>query len=557
MTTALELAPILERLADIVMGTIGLVRVSVNLLDERTNELKVVAVRGEPSSPVGTKLEIDSLKAISQMMSKKTTTRIDYEKRRLSDEERLFIGAYDAKLALLVPIIIDDEAIGVITVDQPGEKHDFTAREMGLVEGIASQAAVAIENARFHERAEVSTRTFQAIAQMGTLIVSTLTMEEAAPQIIDYAMLLLDLPATALLILDKQQQKLRVVASEGIGERPVKATLSFDETASLGLDRPGARLLDLGAFSTTPFFADIKKRGFIAGLLAPIFIEDRLSGYLIGLDKKPLSPSDDDLAAFDLFVNQTATAIMNAERYEAERTIAQTLQEVLLTMPDKVSGIDFGHLYYSATETARVGGDFYDLFELEDEQIAVVMGDVAGKGLEAASLTALVKNSIKAYSFEGISVPEVLDRTNNVVLRNSGDSNFVTVFFGILNKQTGRFIYCSAGHPPPILRKTDGSLMILSVGGPAIGIFTDLPLEQSQILIEPGDTLVLYTDGAIEARRNGTFLGEKGLVRYINKNAGLPIGQMPQAVFKDIIDFTGGTLSDDVAILALELKPTT
>src|SRR3990172_6829386 len=116
------------------------------------------------------------------------------------------------------------------------------------------------------------------------------------------------------------------------------------------------------------------------------------------------------------FVPKLATsvslAIENARLYAAERKVAETLQEAFLNMPRQIAGLEFGHIYRSATETARVGGDFYDLFELEPDRVGVLIGDVAGKGLEAAALTSVIKSTVKAYAFENFFPASILAKTN-------------------------------------------------------------------------------------------------------------------------------------------------
>jgi PAS domain S-box-containing protein len=127
-------------------------------------------------------------------------------------------------------------------------------------------------------------------------------------------------------------------------------------------------------------------------------------------------------------------ALENARVYQAERTIADTLQRALLVMPEHVEGIDYGHLYQSASEAAMVGGDFYDIFELEHGKVGLLIGDVAGKGLEAATLTSLVKHAVGAYALEGHTPSAITSKVNNMILAsNLVGATFVTAFVGVLD----------------------------------------------------------------------------------------------------------------------------
>jgi len=259
------------------------------------------------------------------------------------------------------------------------------------------------------------------------------------------------------------------------------------------------------------------------------------------------------------FAKKLATSISlaleNARLYSAERSIADTLQEALVTMPKKLEGVNFGHLYRSATEATKVGGDFYDLFELEHDKVGIVIGDISGKGIEAATLTAFVKNTLRAYALEGYSPALVMTKTNNASVGVMSPSTFVTVFLGILDTQTGRLIYCSAGHPPAILKgRASGEVALLSAHSPIIGAFPDVVYADDEVGIEKGDTLILYTDGLVEARCNGNLLGEDLLVQFIKELEPLPTDDIPYAILNTVISCAGGKFVDDVAILTVSLS---
>ncbi|HZD59487.1 MAG TPA: GAF domain-containing protein, partial [Anaerolineae bacterium] len=557
LATSIDLHQVLESLADIVLEVTGRSRIVVNLIDEKTGELTVMMSRGEPVASVGTRFSLyDLVRPFTRSVLEKRTAIIDFESPEIPAATRKkVIEPLKVRLALFVPLILEGEVTGNIGIDTPGERREFTQRDIELVEAIASQAAVAIENARFHEKSVARARTLEAVGQMGSLITSTLSMRDALAQVIDYSKILLDVPSSLVLLLDQESEVFKVTASEGIPEDIMRKEITLDEATSLGFNRPMPALIDdLSVLSSIPFFAASGKEGFVSALVSPIFIEATLQGLIIIQDKQHLSPSEEDVAAFRLFTTQAATAIKNAERYEAERSIADTLQEALLTMPKVIPGVTFGYIYHSATETARVGGDFYDLFELEHGRIGIIIGDVSGKGLEAATLTALVKNTIGAYAYEYTSPAAVMAKTNDIVSNASSDSSFVTVFFGTLDKNTGDLIYCSAGHPPAVLERVNGDIEMLTVGSPAIGAFAGLRYIEDKATLRPGDILVLYTDGLTEARRNTEFFGEEGLVSSIKDIGVVPADDVARAIFNRVIDFTGGDLSDDVALLTVRLE---
>jgi serine phosphatase RsbU (regulator of sigma subunit) len=258
------------------------------------------------------------------------------------------------------------------------------------------------------------------------------------------------------------------------------------------------------------------------------------------------------------FANKLATSISialeNARLYEAERNIADILQESLLIMPDHIDGIEFGHLYHSATEAAKVGGDFYDIFEIDSERVGLILGDVSGKGIEATSLTSIVKNTIKAHAFENNDPGSIMAKANEMVLRSSPPSIFVTVIYAILNKATGDIIYCDAGHPPAIIRKSSSDIEMLAEHSPIIGAFENMQYINGRATLRNGDVLILYTDGVIEARRDDEFFGEERLVSLVKNTVSMETKSIPNAIFNQVQSFTNYKLSDDVAILAVATK---
>jgi PAS domain S-box-containing protein len=283
----------------------------------------------------------------------------------------------------------------------------------------------------------------------------------------------------------------------------------------------------------------------VAGTMAGVLF----IGY--GSKKESFSNAEIDFVAK---LGITLSLSLEAARvYQAERNISETLQNSILIIPDRMPGISFGHIYHSATETARVGGDFYDLFELEDNKVGIIIGDVSGKGLEAAALTTVVKNTIKAHAFENGTPATIVAKTNDLVERVSSPSVFVTLIFLVLDTRTGTLIYCNAGHPPAIIKR-GSTVKLLEKLSPIIGAFKGLKYQDGEAAIEKDDALVLYTDGVIEARSNGEFYGEDRLINFTENLAPVSAKNIPQAIINNVNAFTGGKLTDDIAILALSLN---
>ncbi len=301
----------------------------------------------------------------------------------------------------------------------------------------------------------------------------------------------------------------------------------------------------------------MEKHGIRSFMVIPLMVRGEVIGALsFNYYAHKITFSEAQIDFAKKLATSISLALENARLYSSERDIANTLQEALLTIPKLIPGVQFGYLYHSATVTARVGGDFYDLFELEHDKVGITIGDVSGKGLEAAALASLVKNTIKAYAYENSSPAAIISKTNNLTIMESIPPSFVTVFFGILDTVSGLLTYCSAGHPPAILKRETSVTAHIPSRSPIIGAFKDLVYENNEVVLRPGDVLILYTDGVIEARHKGDFFGEDRLINSIKALKPIRVNDIPKKIFSSVLKYAGGLLTDDIAIIAIGLGDT-
>ncbi len=204
--------------------------------------------------------------------------------------------------------------------------------------------------------------------------------------------------------------------------------------------------------------------------------EDELREHQKTLESR-VAERTEELAQANALLRAEVEERTKAERekdrlYEAQRRIAEHLQQAMLDIPAHVERLSIGHLYRSATEAARVGGDFYDVFEARKGRIALLIGDVAGHGIEAARSATLVKDVVHAFIHQTLQPQKVLRSTNRLLIEKS-PAGFVTLFLGILDTNTGKLRYCSAGHPEALLRRTSGEVQTLGSGSLPLGIFPE------------------------------------------------------------------------------------
>ena len=278
-----------------------------------------------------------------------------------------------------------------------------------------------------------------------------------------------------------------------------------------------------------------------------------------------------ELGLAEELARRAALAVDNARLYRDRAQVARTLQEGLLPsrLPE-VPGVEVGLCYLSAGEV-DVGGDFYDLFETSmvgqnstsepSSSWVVVIGDVSGKGAEAAAVLALARYTIRALAMRESHPSDVLTGLNEAMLRQRrehGDHKFCTATYARLEMNEGntkggaQVTVCCGGHPPPFVLKAGGSIHKVGEPGRAIGVFDDMNLTEQEASLAPGDALVLYTDGVVEARSpDGLFFGEERLVALLRSSVALDASTIASRIEKAVLNFQGQAPRDDIAVLVL------
>ncbi|MCL5734383.1 MAG: PAS domain S-box protein [Actinobacteria bacterium] len=253
-----------------------------------------------------------------------------------------------------------------------------------------------------------------------------------------------------------------------------------------------------------------------------------------------------------LGVFAAARDITALKELDLQRDIATKLQHSLLDTPIEVGRVKFAHLYRSATREAWVGGDFFDVFDTGEGMIAFLIGDVCGHGVEAARVSVLVKDVVHAFAHQQAHPSAILSDVNEVLLERKVPG-FVTVFLGMLDPEDGLVNYSCAGHPSPLLRLGNGEIRALCAGSIPLGVFPDRAWTENVIRLDSEDLVLLYTDGATEARHDGAYFGESRLAGLLATWTELTPFRLPEAILDEILKFSGGVLQDDIALLALTL----
>ena len=263
--------------------------------------------------------------------------------------------------------------------------------------------------------------------------------------------------------------------------------------------------------------------------------------------------SDIELDFLDRVMLLVHSLAVGAEESQQNKHISQALQSGMKNDLQKVEGISAEGIYSSATADAFVGGDFYSMIKLPGRRACIIMGDVSGKGIEAASISSAVKTALSAYAWEGRTPARMVATLNEFLLGFSRVETFATLFVGIVDLATSSLMYCSAGHPPAILVSAQsGDAELLDVQSGVVGAFHDMEYKNGTVRLHEGDILLLYTDGTTEARSpEGAFFGETGLRDMIMNEVPQGFDGLLNRFLSTLDRYTGRRLDDDVAMVAL------
>jgi len=290
-------------------------------------------------------------------------------------------------------------------------------------------------------------------------------------------------------------------------------------------------------------------------LAVPLVARDEVRGVLGLATRTPRRFTAHEMNRLVAISNLASLAVENARLYAAvqrELDTARAIQRCFL--PEVVPQVPGYDLAAVTVPARQVGGDFYDFIPLSNGCWGLVVADVSDKGAPAALFMALTRSLLRVYALGRQSTPlETLSQTNQFILDNTPSSNmFVTLVYGVLDPTRRTFTYVNAGHNPPLLY-TDQAFTMLPAGGPALGVLKDSPWQQHELILHPGDTLLLYTDGVTEATNKARQqLGSGQLRACLQEGRSWSAQTLLDAVLAEVARFMDGTpLADDLTLMVV------
>ncbi|WP_328744292.1 SpoIIE family protein phosphatase [Streptomyces sp. NBC_00285] len=299
--------------------------------------------------------------------------------------------------------------------------------------------------------------------------------------------------------------------------------------------------------------------GIRSAAIAPIRSTREVLGALtLGRAKEPADFTPDDLPLIEDIARRAGLALDNARLYQRQRKVAETMQNHLLPQMPRVPGLQMTARYLPAPDASQVGGDWYDAFSLSDGATALAVGDVVGHDLEAAAGMAQLRNMLRAYAWAHQEPPSrIVERLDEAVMHITDVTMATMIFARVEERPDGHraLTWTNAGHPPPLLISHDGLAHYLTDGhGILLGTGVRTPRTDATVLLPPGSTLLLYTDGLIEAPGHTLDEGLDRLLRHAAALAHRPLTSFTDQLLRRVRQAAN---DDDVALLTVRVPSAT
>ena len=477
--------------------------------------------------------------------------------------------------ALAVPLMARGDVVGLLAA-YPEGKPAAGEHEMALLAALAGQLAVAVQNAQLHEQAtrlgeereaalaaeREAAQRIRALYEVSASFAQSLRLDETLAALARTVVEVLDIDAAVVRMPDERREQLvprAVHVRDAPFAEPVRTILT--QSVPFGQHNVQRLFRERRAFRLGPSRArreqylpalvPFLEKGWTAAIV-PVALPTEVVASLGVFSFRPGNPlSQETVEAATALAGQAALAIDNARLYQQQKQFADTMQRSLLPRSRPViEGLEVGEVYEPSARV-DVGGDLYDFLPLEDGRLAVVLGDVTGHGVDATADMAMAKFVFRSLAREHPEPADFLASANDVICSEIGPGKFISMSYVVVDGASGRVAAASAGHPAPRIVLPVGSTRPLEAHGLVLGIDGGQEYVVSHAELPRGASLVLYTDGVVEARRGGELYGDERLDALLAERHELPARLLAAAVAEDAREFAGGDLSDDLAVVVI------
>jgi len=549
LNSSLNLKSILDTILLVPMGRMMISR-GIVLFEESPYDYKIVSLKGLPYSLLNKKIRINNPPQYPVLL--------DVE----SEKENWAEVLHDYKIQLLIPLISNKDFRGLFGLGPKLTKEEFLQDEIEFLSSLANIAVQALENARNYEKLNrVNRELDQKIQELNTLFeigkeLNRIFDQQDILKQVSYS-LMGQLLINQFFVTLREEDQLKIIYKKGS---------SFNEEKIRHFEQRCDSLPEI----PTPLKLepDDEKFHFCyelgIRLIVPLIIQEKNEGYIfIGskMNRQDFTKSEMDFLA--TLGNMTIISLENAhlfqetlekKRLEEELNMARSIQEKLLpaTMP-KLEGYNIHGLNLPSKQ---VGGDYYDIIRLNENECLFTIADVSGKGMPASLLMSNLQAALQTLATERYSLSQITGKLNNLIYANTSIDKFITFFIMKLHLPSGKYEFVNAGHNPPYHFQQNGQYKTLDDGGIILGMMPDVAYETGLGQMSLNDGIIMFTDGVTEAMdTEEREFEEKRLIRFLEENfQRFRSEELNRHLIDRLEEFTGGTLTktDDVTILTLK-----
>jgi serine phosphatase RsbU (regulator of sigma subunit) len=491
----------------------------------------------------------------------------------LSDEERQLYARLHPRSYVIVPLITRGRTVGALTLLSTRDGRHYGERDVEFANHLARRFALAIDNARLFDESREARARAEFLVRAGEILSSSLDYEETLQNVAAIAVPELADWCTVQLLEDDGSIRQVALAHADPAKMEYARELQDRFPTDPSAPRGAPSVIRSGQTEVTEEITDelieeavddpelrdvVRELGLRGTVVAPLRAHGRVFGALTFVSAESGRRfSDEDIALVEELARRAGTAADNARLYTEGARIAHTLQmELLPTDLPEIPFVEVAVRYRAAGELNEVGGDFYDIFPSSaDGEWMVVIGDVSGKGAEAAAVTALARYTLHAAALESSEPSDLLIKLNAALMAQRRGRDFCTVCIARVRPDEERTSVCFsiAGHPPPVILRGDGTTEMPGEPGTLLGIFEDPDLVNCEVDLEHGDAILLYTDGVIEAGRPVGQLGEEGLADALALARPVSAAEAVEVAETIAIEVQQGPVRDDIALVAIRM----
>jgi sigma-B regulation protein RsbU (phosphoserine phosphatase) len=557
LNTTLDLQTLMHRTADLVRAVIDYKIFAILLLNERTNDLRM-------RFQIGHTPEIERIKirmgqgVVGRAAEHRTSILLE----DVRNEENYISANPDVRSELAVPLIVKNRVIGVIDL-QAEQVGYFQPDDLRLLELTASRVAQAIENARLYTRVARQAQTLAVLNEIAREVTSILDLDPLLERIGELLRRLIDYQMFSILLLNEQEQVLETRYAVRFGHPVLPSEKVPLDRGLVGTAVRERRLIHTGDVRKDAryFMVNPETRSEMA---VPLLYKGKVIGVLDLEHVRVNYFNEDHQRTLVTLASQIAVAIENARLYQRVTQQEQRLEhdldmarEVQLRLlppkPPPRARVEIATRFLPAR---TIGGDLYDFLPYDDACLGIAMGDVSGKAAPAALYAALISGIMRAASTQHLSPAAMLKQLNDSLQERKMDSQYVTMVFAVWNDEKQTLQIANAGAVQPIFCR-GGQVETVQAEGFPLGMFNDVHYEEFTLSTRPGDTIIFFSDGIVDAvNEQEEMFGDERLTALVTREIGNTAEGMVEAIYQELSAFQGGKERfDDETVVVLKVLP--